>query len=104
MLEERKRQLKNTLYKQILAATETQSVQPNDRVRLRALVDKESNKVVYAEVGKDFVDALFSFLILPLGTIARLVAKESNIEGIKFGSISSLYQSVSDLDQQCLWS
>jgi len=67
-------------------------------------VDKESNKVVYAEVGKDFVDALFSFLILPLGTIARLVAKESNIEGIKFGSISSLYQSVSDLDQQCLWS
>ncbi|WJX82022.1 hypothetical protein P8452_64836 [Trifolium repens] len=41
------------------------------------------------------------------GTIARLVAKDdSNIEAVKFGSISSLYQSVSDLDEdeQYLWS
>ncbi|GAU30288.1 hypothetical protein TSUD_385090 [Trifolium subterraneum] len=53
--------------------------------------------------GKDFVDVLLSFLTLPLGTIARLVAKESNIEAVKFGSISSLYQSVKDLDQKYLW-
>jgi hypothetical protein len=65
------------------------------------LVEKGKNKVVYAEAGKDFVDVLFSFLTLPLGTISRLVAKESNM---KFGSLSSLYQSVSDLDQQHLWS
>jgi nitrate/nitrite-specific signal transduction histidine kinase len=39
---------------------------------------------------------------LPLGTIARLVAEESNIEGVRFGSISSLYQSVADLDEKYL--
>jgi hypothetical protein len=68
-------------------------------------VEKGKNKVVYAEAGKDFVDVLFSFFTLPLGTIARLVAKEdSNIKAVRFGSISSLYQSVSDIDEQYLWS
>jgi hypothetical protein len=48
-------------------------------------VEKGKNKVVYAEAGKDFVDALFSFLTFPLGTIARLVAKEdSNMEAVQF--------------------
>ncbi|GAU50824.1 hypothetical protein TSUD_177630 [Trifolium subterraneum] len=72
----------------------------NDQVPLTVFVDKERNKVLYAEAGNDFVDALFSFLTLPLGTIARLVAKDSNIEPVRFGSISSLYQSVSDLDEE----
>jgi len=58
---------------------------------------------MYAEAGKDFVDALLSFLTLPLGTITRLIAEESNIEAVKFGNMSSLYQSVSDIDQQYLW-
>ncbi|MCH91230.1 DUF674 family protein [Trifolium medium] len=75
-----------------------------DKVSIRVLVEKGKNKVVYAEAGKDFVDVLFSFLTLPLGTIARLVAKESNIEAVRFGSLSSIYESVSDLDQQHLWS
>jgi len=87
-----------------MAAIETQSVEEGDKVSLRVLVDKERNRVLYAEAGKDFVDVLFSFLTLPLGTIARLVAKDSNIEAVRFGSISSLYQSVSKLDQQYLWS
>jgi len=75
----------------------------NWQITLRVLVDKEKNKVLLAEAGKDFVDALFCFLTLPVGTIARLVAEESNIEAVKFGSLSSLYQSVKDLDQQYLW-
>jgi hypothetical protein len=61
------------------------------------------NKVLYAECGKDFVDVLFSFLTLPLGTIARLVATDSNMKAVKFGSISSLYQSVENLDQQYIY-
>lgn len=72
------------------------------KLRLRVMVDKESNKVLYAEAVKDFVDVLFSFFTFPLGTIARLVATDSNIEAVQFGSISSLYQSVKDLDQQYL--
>ncbi|KAI5418625.1 hypothetical protein KIW84_043014 [Lathyrus oleraceus] len=85
-----------------LASIEAESIEQVDNVHLRVLVDKERNRVVYAEAGKDFIDVLFSFLTLPLGTIARLVAKESNIEPVKFDSISSLHQSVSDLDQQYL--
>ncbi|CAJ2670651.1 unnamed protein product [Trifolium pratense] len=77
--------------------------QSDDQVSLAVFVDKEKSKVVYAEAGKDFVDVLLSFLTLPLGTIARLVAKESNIEAVQFGSISSLYQSISDLGEEYLW-
>ncbi|PNX59246.1 hypothetical protein L195_g051320 [Trifolium pratense] len=83
-----------------MAANASDKRDHNDRVPLTVFVDKERNKVLYAEAGKDFVDALFSFLTLPLGTIARLVAKDSNIEAVRFGSISSLYQSVSDLDEE----
>jgi len=67
------------------------------------MVDRERNKVVYAEAGKDFVDALFSFLTFPLGTITRLPAKQSNIEAVTIGSLSSLYRSVANLDEQYLW-
>jgi len=87
-----------------MASLQTETAEQVDNVRLRVLVDKEKNKIVYAEAGKDFVDALFSFLTLPLGTIARLMAEESNIEAAKFGSLSSLYQSVKDLDEKYLWS
>ncbi|KAK7256855.1 hypothetical protein RIF29_30395 [Crotalaria pallida] len=48
--------------------------------------------------GKDFVDALLSFLTLPLGTIARLVAEESNINKVSVGSLSSLYESLANLE------
>ncbi|CAL5192228.1 unnamed protein product [Lathyrus oleraceus] len=79
-----------------------QSMEQVYKVRLRVMVDKESNKVLYVESGKDFVDALFGFLTLSLGTIARLVAKDSNIEAVRVGSLSSLYQSIADLDEQYL--
>ncbi|MCI54259.1 DUF674 family protein, partial [Trifolium medium] len=63
-----------------MADSVTQSVEQVDKITLRLMVDKENKKVVYAEAGKDFYDVLLSFLTLPLGTIARLVAEESNIE------------------------
>jgi hypothetical protein len=74
-----------------MADNYTRSIEQVNHVRLRVMVDRERNKVVYAEAGKDFVDALLSFLTLPLGTIARLVAKQSNIEAVTVGSLSSLY-------------
>ncbi|XP_027352207.1 uncharacterized protein LOC113863032 isoform X1 [Abrus precatorius] len=69
---------------------------------LKVLVDKQTNKVLFAEADKDFVDVLLSFLTLPLGTIARLVAKESNIEAVRVGSLSSLYESVAHLEEEHL--
>ncbi|CAJ2670663.1 unnamed protein product [Trifolium pratense] len=88
-----------------MAANYTQSIEfnePVNKVWLRFIVDKERNKVLFAEAGKDFVDALFSFLTLPLGTIARIVAQRSNVEAVTVGSLSSLYQSVENLDPQFL--
>nr|CAB3488123.1 unnamed protein product [Digitaria exilis] len=45
------------------------------------------------ESGKEFVDVLLSFLTLPLGTIVRLLGKESSL-----GCFDELYKSVESLD------
>jgi hypothetical protein len=66
-------------------------------VSLKLLVNTETNKVLFAEADKDFVDILCSFLTLPLGTIARLIQKESNIGLITIGCLNSLNQSVENL-------
>ncbi|XP_027351312.1 uncharacterized protein LOC113862424 [Abrus precatorius] len=80
-----------------MATSETE-----EHVTLKLMVTKERNKVLFAEAGKDFVDVLFSFLTLPLGTIIRLVSKESNMQPIEVGSLSSLYQSVENLNKKYL--
>nr|KAJ0188576.1 hypothetical protein LSAT_V11C900469220 [Lactuca sativa] len=48
---------------------------------------------MFAEAEEDFVEILFSFLTLPLGTIARLSRKYED----KVGSLTSLYESVENL-------
>lgn len=86
-----------------MAGIATQSGDEDHTISLKVLVNKENNKVVFAEAGKDFVDVLLSFITLPLGTIARLVAKESNVQPVKIGSLSTLYESVSHLEEKFLW-
>ncbi|XP_020677421.1 uncharacterized protein LOC110096016 [Dendrobium catenatum] len=68
-------------------------------ISLRLLVDKEQKRVVFAEAGSDFIDVLFSFLTLPLGSIVRLLAKQSGL-----GSLDRLYDSVEQLDAKYLQS
>ncbi|RLM75159.1 hypothetical protein C2845_PM15G20470 [Panicum miliaceum] len=63
------------------------------KIRVKFLVDNEKRKVVFAESGKEFVDVLLSFLTLPLGTIVRLLGKESSL-----GCFDELYKSVESLD------
>ncbi|MCH90559.1 DUF674 family protein, partial [Trifolium medium] len=46
------------------------TTETEEYVQLKLLINKESNKVLFAEAGKDFVDILCSFLTMPLGTIA----------------------------------
>jgi len=69
-------------------------------VSLKLLVNKESNKVLFAESGISFVDALCSFLTLPLGTIVRLLQKESIIGPATIGCLNSLYQGVANLNDR----
>ncbi|KAK4270437.1 hypothetical protein QN277_023473 [Acacia crassicarpa] len=72
------------------------SVQSPSSSPLRLFVDKERNKVVVGEASGDFIDALLSFLTLPLGTIIRLRSAE-------IGCISNLYRSVQNFNTQVFW-
>ncbi|KAI9085390.1 hypothetical protein K1719_032646 [Acacia pycnantha] len=72
------------------------SVQCPSSLPLRLFVDKERNKVVVGEASGDFIDALLSFLTLPLGTIIRLRSAE-------VGCINNLYRSVQNLNTQVFW-
>ena len=69
------------------------------RISLKLAIDKEKNQVLFAVSDKDFVDILFSFLTLPMGTIIRLADKKSGV-----GCMDNLYKSVEALDEQHLQS
>ncbi|KAI9085380.1 hypothetical protein K1719_032636 [Acacia pycnantha] len=59
---------------------------------LKITVSKSKNKVLYANRG-DFVDFLFSFLTMPLGSILKIFGGND----WKLGSMHNLYESVKGL-------
>ncbi|CAN1284282.1 hypothetical protein LINPERPRIM_LOCUS18571 [Linum perenne] len=63
------------------------------KVTLKLLIDKRTNRVVYGEAGKDFVDFLFTILSLPLGTATKLLSKENKM----VGTLGNLYRSIEEL-------
>ncbi|KAM3300057.1 hypothetical protein ACQJBY_041198 [Aegilops geniculata] len=63
-------------------------------VAVKLFIDKEKKRVLFADSDKDFVDVLFSFLTLPLGTIVRLFNRQSQI-----GCLYELYRSVESLGE-----
>ncbi|KAL5817104.1 hypothetical protein ACOSQ3_025482 [Xanthoceras sorbifolium] len=65
-------------------------------ISLKALVDKDNNRVIFAEANEDFVDVLLSFLTMPMGTIIRLIRSKSPTLGI--GCMNNLYESIENLD------
>ncbi|KAF9600487.1 hypothetical protein IFM89_009936 [Coptis chinensis] len=67
-------------------------------VKLNVMVHRKLNQVVFAEADKDFVDILFSFLTIPLGTIVRLLRKQSHPTVI--GSLNNLHSSVENLEKR----
>ncbi|XP_059648227.1 uncharacterized protein LOC132294398 [Cornus florida] len=69
---------------------------------LKVLVEKEKTLVVFAESNEDFVDVLFSFMTMPIGTIIRL-GHEHSLE-VDFGCLNNLYESVENLDEELLQS
>ncbi|KAJ8620822.1 hypothetical protein MRB53_029351 [Persea americana] len=64
-----------------------------EKLSLKLLIDKTGKGLLFAEAGKDFIDLLFSFLALPLGSVVRLLTNKSRIDV----SISSVYESVENL-------
>ncbi|KAL0905033.1 hypothetical protein M5K25_027205 [Dendrobium thyrsiflorum] len=63
------------------------------KMLIRLIVNRTSNKVVCAEVGKEFVDQLFSFLTFPLGSVLKLIGYSDS-----FGCMSNLYDSIHELE------
>ena len=64
------------------------------KLSLTLLIDTSSQKVLFAEAGKDFVDFLFYLLALPLGTVTGLLSKKCMV-----GSLGNLYESIENLSQ-----
>ncbi|GMP89314.1 hypothetical protein CsSME_00040951 [Camellia sinensis var. sinensis] len=73
----------------------------NPNISLKLLINTNSNKVLFAEARKVFVDLLFGLLALPLGTILALLTKHDDTATI-FRSLSRVYQSVQNLDNDYL--
>ncbi|XAR68867.1 hypothetical protein NMG60_11000271, partial [Bertholletia excelsa] len=69
------------------------------------IVDEEKNRVICAEAGNDFVDALFSFLTLPTGTVIRLLRdqrQQLTLQPADIGCLSNVYRSVETLSSDHL--
>ncbi|PIA38926.1 hypothetical protein AQUCO_02700247v1 [Aquilegia coerulea] len=64
-----------------------------NKLSLKLVIDKKSNRVLFAEAGKDVVDFLFSLLSLPIGSAVKLLTKAKMM-----GSFGNLYESVENLD------
>ncbi|KAL1560808.1 hypothetical protein AAHA92_10980 [Salvia divinorum] len=61
-------------------------------MNLKLMVQKSTNKLLYAEAEEDFVDFLFSFLTIPLGVVVSLLSLNSHVK-----AIDNLYKSAADL-------
>ncbi|KAE8670745.1 Detected protein of unknown function [Hibiscus syriacus] len=62
-------------------------------VSLKLMIDPKSNRLLFAEAGKDFVDFLFYIMSLPVGTVTRLLGKQATV-----GCIGNIYGSIENLD------
>ncbi|CAL4977906.1 unnamed protein product [Urochloa decumbens] len=60
---------------------------------MKLLIDRNAKRLLFAEASKDVVDFLFSLLVLPLATAAKLLGKDDIA-----GSVGNLYGSVEGLD------
>jgi len=62
------------------------------KISLKLLIEKKSQRVLFAEADKKFVDFLFSILTLPVGTVTKLLQKKNMT-----GCLRSLYKSIGNL-------
>ncbi|KAL7086747.1 hypothetical protein ACP275_13G020200 [Erythranthe tilingii] len=62
---------------------------------LRLMVQKSNNKLLFAQAGDDFVDFLFSLLIIPIGGVECLLGGKTRLK-----SIDNLYNSIADIDDK----
>ncbi|KAM0003141.1 hypothetical protein Hdeb2414_s0017g00502961 [Helianthus debilis subsp. tardiflorus] len=69
------------------------------KISIKVYVDKVKKRVVYAEADYTFVDILFSFMTLPIGTIVKILGKHADTKFEVLGSLNNLYKSLKDFPE-----
>ncbi|GAB2250661.1 hypothetical protein Droror1_Dr00016911 [Drosera rotundifolia] len=64
-------------------------------IPLKLIFDKQSNRILYAEGRKDFVDFLLHIFSLPLAAVVRLLSKDAMV-----GCLGDLYACVENLSDE----
>ncbi|KAL9421984.1 hypothetical protein AB3S75_034286 [Citrus x aurantiifolia] len=80
-----------------MATATTSSDTEITEVKLKLIIDKRANKVLFAEAEKDFVDILFNLLYMPFGSVTRLLGGAGMV-----GCTGNLYQSLRNLSEALL--
>ncbi|XP_028770560.1 uncharacterized protein LOC114727934 isoform X5 [Neltuma alba] len=62
-------------------------------MKMKVLISKSKSKILFAQVGEDFVDQLLSFLTLPLGAVERVLEGNSGLV-----CVDKLYTSLNNFD------
>ncbi|KAJ0705909.1 hypothetical protein HanOQP8_Chr09g0307571 [Helianthus annuus] len=66
----------------------------------KSIYRQSEKRVVYAEADHSFVDILFSFMTLPVGTIVKMLGKLPDAKFEALGSLNNLYQSLKDFPKR----
>ncbi|KAF7811363.1 DUF674 domain-containing protein [Senna tora] len=61
---------------------------------MKLLIDTKTQRVLFAEASKDFINFLFNLLQLPIGTVTRLLTKNGMV-----GCLGKLYESIENLNE-----
>ncbi|XP_028773741.1 uncharacterized protein LOC114730793 [Neltuma alba] len=63
------------------------------KVSLKLLIDTNTERVLFAEATKDFIDLLFNLYRMPIGTFTSLITNEGMV-----GSLGKFYKSIQNLN------
>ncbi|KAG8368392.1 hypothetical protein BUALT_Bualt15G0040700 [Buddleja alternifolia] len=63
------------------------------KIIVNAMIRKSTNKVLLVQADEDFINFLFSLLVIPLGTVVHLLGTNTCI-----GSVDNLYSSITNLE------
>ncbi|KAJ6814038.1 uncharacterized protein M6B38_139095 [Iris pallida] len=72
--------------------TESNQEANTEGISIKLLINKHTNKILCAEADDDFLNILFSFLTLPLGSLIMILKKNTGT-----GCVDNLYRSAEDL-------
>ena len=64
----------------------------SSKMSLKLFIDKRSNRVLFAEASKEFIDFLFNILLLLVGTLITLLKQD-----IMLGSLGNIHDSIINL-------